>query len=245
MGGVIGGGASMNTPLVPFSNRATAMGVLGGVSTGGSSSGIIPTVGSLTSLSLPSHTKLSMGSAHQRSSQQQQSHHSVLSAGHLAQSSGALVGNMILQQQQHVQHLAAAMRPLNQPTVVASPLKIPVSQLPQSVQHNLTTLGVAGGGASGDLGRLGTSGGSSSNSGSSSSGSSTSREVKGSLSGERGGGPQSGKEEEEKGSGREVGGTGAPVGVAVIASDVSPPKRTRLSRKAAASSAGSTDNSGN
>lgn len=133
---------------------------------------------------------------------------------------------MILQQQHHRHHhlTTAAVRPLNQPTVVASPLKIPVSQLPHSVQHNLTSWGA--GGASKEAGKPGDG-----------KGSSKCAEVKGGVGGPRGGGGGSGQ----------VGGAASIVeseddvkkdsgGVASSSSEGSPQKRTRLSRKVAASS---------
>ena len=76
-------------------------------------------------------------------------------------------------------------------------------------------------------------------------GSSGGGEMKGGVAVSKGGGASSSGEGETKGSAREVGGAGAPVGVAIVAGDASPPKRTRLSRKAAVSNVSNTDNFGN
>ena len=207
MGGALGGVTS-NTPHL--TKMPAPLNVLGGVPLAGGGGGVMPTVGSLASLGLPPHAKLSMASAPQRISHQP--HPSVLAGGHLAQTSGTLMGSMILQQQQHLQHLGAAMRPHSQSTVVASPLKIPVSQLPHSVQHNLTSWGVAGGVVAGEPGRLGTG----------SVGSAEARVgVAESVHGVSG-------EGEEGRVAKEGSGVTPPT------SDASPPKRTRLSRKAAA-----------
>lgn len=221
-GGVVGGASSSS---LPSTKSSTPVGILGGVPLAGG--GIMPTVGSL---SLSQHARLSVASPSGRSSHLQGHHSHSPGGSHLSQATGpgSLVGSMILHQQQQQHHLtAAAVRPLNQPTVVASPLKIPVSQLPHSVQHNLTSWGATG--TSKESGKSGEG-----------KGPSKGAEVKGGIGGPRAGG--------QVGGGQVGGGqVGAAVlesaddvkkdsgGVASASSEGSPQKRTRLSRKAAAS----------
>ena len=63
-------------------------------------------------------------------------------------------------QQQQIVGMDVQICFVNQPTVMASPLKVPVSQLLNSVLHNLSSWGLTRGSAkTGDTGKLGFTGG--------------------------------------------------------------------------------------
>lgn len=190
-------GTSARTSPAPCRSPAH-VGMIGSVSLAGGGGGIMPTVGSLH---MPPHAKLG-------AVPKAPPHPPGSSGVHLTSSSA--IGGVVLQQQ-HI-GTGAGLRTLNQPTVVASPLKVPVSQLPHAVQHNLSSW--SGGGGLGEIGRLGSTGG--------------------------GGG--GGREEVRErtgnvlGAGVEAGGGGGTREPATmtVAAEISPPKRIRLTRKAAA-----------
>ena len=189
------GDSACSSP-VSYKSPTPGLGVVGGVSLGGG--GMVPTIGSFAS-HMAGQVKLSGA----QGPSLPKPPHPTGSSVPPPQSTGALEGAPL--QQQQLVGMGVGIRSLNQPTVVASPLKVPVSQLPHAVQHNLSSWALTRGSAkTGDIGKLGVAGG------------------------------EAGKEERvEKPRAAPSGGEGSSGEGGDLSAEALPPKRMRFTRKAA------------